>query len=61
MWTHQCKPGYYIQGSFDKETCTVLYSPSGFGYEWRKECKNLQAAKLAVSKHIREACLDKKL
>jgi hypothetical protein len=52
MWSTTYK-GYYINGYCDKGTCEVLYSPSGYGYEWRKVCKSLHAAKLAISKHIK--------
>lgn len=52
MWSTTYK-GYFINGVFTDDRCEVLYSPSGFGYEWRKECKSLVAAKLAITKHIK--------
>jgi hypothetical protein len=50
MWSVKYK-GYYIQGNFNSDDVTVIYSPVGFGYEWRKECKSLHAAKIAITKH----------
>lgn len=54
MWSQLYK-GYYIQGYFAQPECIALYSPTGYGYEWRKECKSLHAAKLAITKHIKES------
>lgn len=59
MWSQLYKGAYYIQGTFNKEACIALYSPTGYGYEWRKECKSLHAAKLAITKHIKEKKLCK--
>ena len=55
MWSKTYKtPFYYIQGTFQGNECVALYSPTGFGYEWRVVCKSEQAAKIAISKHIKE-------
>lgn len=53
MWTIQYKPKYYISGTNDGPECRVQYSPSGYGYEWMKLCKSLQAAKIAITKHAK--------
>lgn len=53
MWSTEYKPGYYIQGYCDKDECTAVYSPTGYGYEWIKQCKNIQAAKIAITKHVK--------
>lgn len=50
MWSINYK-GYYIQGHCDREQCTALCSPTGFGHTWRTQCKSLHAAKLAITKH----------
>jgi hypothetical protein len=52
----QYRPGYYIQESDLSGTkeITALYSPSGYGYEWRKECKTIAGAKRACTKHAKE-------
>lgn len=54
MWTKQYKPGYYLSGTLNGPETVALYSPTGFGYEWRKVCKNERAAKIAITKHIKE-------
>ena len=54
MWPFQYRPGYYISGNFDSTSCTVIYSPTGYGNEWTKECKSVHAAKLAITKHVKE-------
>jgi hypothetical protein len=53
FWSISYKNDYFIQGSLvnGKETIVLLYSPSGYGYEWRQECKSLHAAKILASKH----------
>ncbi len=53
MWSKQYK-GYFIQGTFAGKECVVLYSPTGYGYKWRKVCKSEQAAKRTITKHIKE-------
>lgn len=53
MWTIPYK-GYYVQGYCNKPECVAMKSESGYGYEWRVLCKSLQAAKIAITKHIRE-------
>lgn len=53
MWSCKYK-GFYIQGSFGVEQVDVLESPSGFGYVWRKECRSLHAAKLAVTRRLKD-------
>jgi hypothetical protein len=57
MQTIQYKSGYYIhvQTFGNKEELEVIYSPTGYGYKWRKTgIKSMHAAKLAISKHIKE-------
>lgn len=54
MWSKTYKEHYYIQGTFSGSECVALYSPSGFGYLWQKACKNERAAKIAISRHIKE-------
>lgn len=56
FWSNKYK-GYYISGKVENgiETIDVCASPTGYGYTWRKTgLKSLHAAKLAISKHIKE-------
>lgn len=53
MWSKTYK-GYYIQGTFKGPECVAMYSPSGFGYAWKKEYKSERAAMIAITKHIKE-------
>jgi len=55
FWSINYKQDYSIQGSIldRKETIIVLHSPSGYGYDWKRECKSVHAAKIAVTKHIK--------
>ena len=55
MFTFEYRTGYYIHGYVDKPECKAQYSPSGYGYEWLKNCKSLHAAKIAITKHIKES------
>lgn len=52
MWTVKYK-GYYIHGYCDRDECTALHSPSGYGYIWKRECKSYRAAQIAITKHIK--------
>ncbi len=54
FWTIQYKPGYYISGNSSGPQCRACYSPNGTGYEWQALCVSAHAAKLAISKHIKE-------
>lgn len=55
-WTQEYKPGYYIQGTNQtgKEEIEVLYSPTGFGYEWKRQAKSLHSAKILITMHIKQ-------
>lgn len=54
MWTFEYRTGYYIHGCVNKLECQAQHSPTGYGYEWLKNCKSLHAAKIAITKHIKE-------
>lgn len=54
FWTIRYKSDYYIMGNNAGPECRVQYSPTGYGYEWQALCVSLHAAKLAISKHIKE-------
>lgn len=54
MWTIKYKEQYYINGYCDKDKCIVVFIPKDFTDSWCKECKILHAAKLAITKHIKE-------
>lgn len=51
MWSTTYK-GYYIHGYCDRDECTALCSPTGYGYTWKKAVKSMRAAKLAITRHI---------
>jgi hypothetical protein len=52
--TFQYKKGYYINSDTypDERHITALHSPSGYGGEQLGEFKSIQAAKIAITKHI---------
>lgn len=54
MWSTKYK-GLYIQGCFGKSDCDVLESPTGFGYTWKTTCRSLHAAKLAITRRLKES------
>lgn len=53
MWSHTYK-GCYIQGHFDRDACQAIESPSGFGHTWAAQCKSLHAAKIAITRHLKD-------
>jgi hypothetical protein len=59
MWSIKYKEFFYIQGKFDTKECDVLYSPSGIGFAERWKSKSLHAAKISVTKYLRQKLIEK--
>lgn len=54
MWTTTYK-GYFIHGYCDKDECRVQKPHHPTQTYWEKACKSLHAAKLAITKHLKES------
>lgn len=53
MWTIKYKNAY-INGYCDKDLCSVVISPSGYGYTKQFWCRSLHAAKCRITRYNRE-------